>query len=75
MPKRNHSRQEGCVYVAGYYSNNVIVLSPNGSQHTVLLSSQDGLEAPTGIDYDRSTNQLLVAKKSDKAFLYSIKKT
>ena len=55
---------DGCVYVAGCHSENVIVISPNGSQHTIFLSSRGGLVAPTAIDYDISIHQLLVANQS-----------
>ncbi|CAG2235311.1 unnamed protein product [Mytilus edulis] len=43
----------GRVYVAGYYSHNVVVLSPDGDKHRVLLSKKDGLKRPQSIFFDR----------------------
>jgi uncharacterized protein YfaP (DUF2135 family) len=34
------------VYAIGRYSNNVVVISPDGQRHKQLLSSKDGLVEP-----------------------------
>lgn len=64
---------KGNVFVAGRYSNNVVVISADGKRHRVLLTSQDGLVNPWSLHYDRSTNQLLVANYHNKAFVYSLR--
>ena len=63
---------DGNVYVTGRDSINVVVISPDGQRHRQLLSSHDGLVEPVVLDYDISTYRLLVADKSDIAFLYDV---
>jgi len=63
---------DGNVYVVGYSSNNVVVISPDGKHHRQLLSSNDGLSHPIVLDYDKSTNSLLVVNESSTAFLFDV---
>ena len=63
---------DGNVYVAGRDSFNVMVISPDGHRHRQLLSSKDGLVLPIVLDYERSTNRLLVVNQSDTAFLFDV---
>ena len=63
---------DGNVYVVGRRSNNVVVISPDGQHHRQLLSSKDGLEEPHVLDYDKSTNILLVVNESSTAFLFDV---
>jgi hypothetical protein len=65
---------DGNVYTVGFYSNNVVVISPDGQRHRQLLSSKDGLINPSVLDYDRSTNRLLVVNNSSVAFLFDVTK-
>ncbi|OPL33555.1 hypothetical protein AM593_04533, partial [Mytilus galloprovincialis] len=51
---------DGNVYVVGYGSNNVVVISPNGQQHREVLTGSDGLSGPMSLNYSGSNNQLLV---------------
>ena len=62
---------DGNVYVVGFYSNNVVVISTDGQRHRQLLSSTDGLSYPVVLDYDKSTNRLVV-NKSSTAFLFDV---
>jgi hypothetical protein len=62
----------GNVYVVGRDSINVMVISPDGHSHRQLLSSKDGLVVPKVLDYERSTNRLLVVNQSDTAFLFDV---
>ena len=62
----------GNVYVAGRYSINVVVISPDGQRHRELLSNKDGLVNPMVLDYDRSTDMLLVVNQRGIAFLYDV---
>jgi DNA-binding beta-propeller fold protein YncE len=57
---------DGNVYVVG--SNNVVVISTDGQRHRQLLSSKDGLSCPTVLDYDKSTNKLLVVNEERSIF-------
>ena len=60
------------VYVVGFNSHNVVVISPDGQRHRQLLSNKDGLVSPIVLDYDRSTNNLLVVNDSGTAFLFDV---
>jgi len=63
---------DGNVYVVGYTSSNVMVISPDGQRHRQLLSSKNGLSAPYVLDHDKSTNRLLVVNLSRTAFLFDV---
>ena len=63
---------DGNVYVVGYVSDNVVVIFPNGQRHRQLLCDKDGLFKPTILDYDRSTNRLLVVNQKRGAFLFYV---
>jgi DNA-binding beta-propeller fold protein YncE len=63
---------EGNVYVVGNSSNNVVVISSDGQRHRQLLSYKDGLLNPVVLDYDRSTNRLLVVNNIANAFLFDV---
>jgi DNA-binding beta-propeller fold protein YncE len=67
--KHGYPDNDGNVYVVGFSSNNVVVISPDGQRHRQLLSSKDGLRV---LDYDRSTNSLLVVNESSTAFLFDV---
>jgi DNA-binding beta-propeller fold protein YncE len=62
----------GNVYVVGCISDNVVVFSPDGQRHRQMLSSEDGLVSPRALDYDKSTNMLLVVNQSESAFLFEV---
>ncbi|XP_052093244.1 uncharacterized protein LOC127729462 [Mytilus californianus] len=64
----------GRVYISGYTSNNIGVISPDGSKHRLLLSDKDGLKSPQTMCFDRKNNKLLVANQLNDAFLYEVSK-
>ena len=63
---------DGNVYVVGCHSSKVMVISPDGQRHRQLLSPMDGLSAPYALDYDKSTNMLLVVNQRSTAFLFDV---
>ena len=63
---------DGNVYVVGGESNNVVVISPDGQRHRQILSAKDGLINPHVLDYDKSTNRLLVVNRSRMAYLFDV---
>ena len=63
---------DGNVYVVGCSTNNVMVISPDGQHHRQLLASKDGLPYPHVLDYDTSTNRLLIVNKRSTAFLFDV---
>ncbi|CAG2251075.1 unnamed protein product [Mytilus edulis] len=62
----------GRVYVSGGSSNNVVVISPDGHKHRVLLSQKDGLSCPDSLFLNRKNNKLLIANRTNEAFLYDV---
>ncbi|CAC5373484.1 unnamed protein product [Mytilus coruscus] len=62
----------GNSYVVGNEFSNVVVISPDGKQSKVILSSADGLDCPQVLHYNRENNQLLVANQSGHAFLFDV---
>jgi hypothetical protein len=63
---------DGNVYVVGAFNSNVVVISPDGKRHRQLLSSEDGMIYPRVLDYDKSTNRLLVVNGSKSAYLFDV---
>lgn len=51
---------DGNVFVVGYGTNSVVVISHDGQKHTELLSLKDGITSLCAINFWRATNQLLV---------------
>ncbi|CAG2251417.1 PML [Mytilus edulis] len=60
------------IYVVGNEFSRVVVISPDGKQSKVILSSTDGLDCPQVLHYNRENNQLLVGNKSRHAFLFGV---
>ncbi|CAC5388364.1 unnamed protein product [Mytilus coruscus] len=60
------------VYVVGELSNNVVVLSADGQQYKEIATAIDGLCSPMSLDYNRSTNQLLVSNAHSKAMIFTL---
>ncbi|CAC5380234.1 unnamed protein product [Mytilus coruscus] len=56
---------DGNVYVVGVESFNVVVISADGKQYKELFIVSDDLLDPYTLDYNKSTNQLLVADNSN----------
>ncbi|XP_063397763.1 E3 ubiquitin-protein ligase TRIM71-like [Mytilus trossulus] len=63
---------DGNVYVAGFISHNVVVISTDGQRYRQLLSEKDGLHCPSAVEYDRTNNKLLVADRYGSAFVYDV---
>ena len=61
---------DGNVYVVGCNSNNVVVIHPDGQRHRKLLTSTDGMIYPCVLNYDKSTNRLLVVNESNYVYLF-----
>ncbi|VDH98362.1 Hypothetical predicted protein [Mytilus galloprovincialis] len=62
----------GRVYISGCGSNNVVVISPDGKKHRLLLSEKDCLNKPQSLCFDRKNNKLLVANQQNEAFIYDV---
>ena len=60
------------VYVAGYETNNVIVVSPDGKNCRKILTKLDGLNKPYSLRINIDRSELLVCNKNGPAFLFSI---
>ncbi|CAG2226509.1 unnamed protein product [Mytilus edulis] len=64
--------KNGNVFVVGWGSHNVVVISPDGQSFRQLLSRKDGLDNPQALHYDQSTNNLLVALRTNEAYLFEV---
>lgn len=72
--RRVTADSEGNVYMTNYYKTTVIVVSNNGKHYREILTDNNELKWPCGIDFDRKENLLLVSNEHDgRAFLYDIK--
>ncbi|VDI28339.1 Hypothetical predicted protein [Mytilus galloprovincialis] len=73
-PNEVTTDQNGNVYVTCSVYNNVVVVSSDGKHYKELFNKKDGLRKPTGIYYDKSTNNLLVCNAGDDyALIFDIK--
>ena len=60
------------VYVAGSSTNNVVVLSSDGSNCREILTQSDGLDIPFSLRINIDRNELLVCNLSGPAFVFSL---
>ena len=64
---------DGNVYVTSC-KHNVVVISPDGRRHRQLLFEKYGPWYPNVLDYDISTNRLLVACRGCTTYLFDVKR-
>ncbi|XP_052067491.1 uncharacterized protein LOC127706828 [Mytilus californianus] len=65
--------EHGNAIVAGVESNNVIVISADGTKHKILLSQTDLCGSPWAVSFNNKFKYLLVSNDKDgRAFLYSV---
>ncbi|XP_052089864.1 uncharacterized protein LOC127726526 [Mytilus californianus] len=64
---------DGNVFVVGYATKNVIVISPDGQRCREVVSSKDGLIRPAVLHYDQSNDKLLVVNSWTYALLFEVK--
>jgi hypothetical protein len=58
------------VYVTSCRSHNVVELTSDGRQGRQLIRSDDRLDCPTAIYFNRANNKLLLTNENGTAFLY-----
>ncbi|CAG2251392.1 unnamed protein product [Mytilus edulis] len=65
---------DGNVFVVGYASHNVVVISPDGQRYKQLLTRDDGLNFPQVLHYNTSTNKMFVSNYNNTALImYDVK--
>ncbi|XP_071123528.1 uncharacterized protein [Mytilus edulis] len=65
--------EHGNLFVVGGESQNVIIISSDGTKHKILLSETDLCGVPWAINYNSDLKSLLVVNETDgQAFLYSV---
>lgn len=57
----------GNAYVCGYESNTVVKISPDGKSHHVVLREDDGIIQPYNLDYNKSTQELMIINDDHKS--------
>lgn len=57
----------GYAYVCGYESNTVVKISPDGKSHHVVLREDDGIIQPYDLDYNKSTQELMIINDDHKS--------
>ena len=60
------------IYVAGLGTNNVVVLSADGTNCKQILTKGDGLNRPWSLRINIGRNGLLVCNLNGPAFLFSL---
>jgi DNA-binding beta-propeller fold protein YncE len=60
------------VYVAGYETNNVVVLSSDGNNDREILTKSDGLNGPCSLRINIDHSEVLVCNKMGPAFHFSL---
>ena len=60
------------VYVAGYETNNIVVLSPDGKNCREILTQSDGLDEPWSLRVNIDRSEFLVCNESGQAFLFPL---
>ena len=58
--------------MAGYETNNVVVLSPEGKTCRQILTKSDGLDKPYSLRINIDRSELLVCNENGLAFLFSL---
>ncbi|XP_063438836.1 uncharacterized protein LOC134719811 [Mytilus trossulus] len=72
--------KKGFVYIASSKKNSVVVVSPHGKICKTILSEDDGIKHPYGIDINKETGMMIVSTKISEdrntdyetAFVYKI---
>ncbi|CAC5417618.1 unnamed protein product [Mytilus coruscus] len=70
LPRGISADTYGNVFVTSEHSNNVTMISHDGKRAKQILDTNDGLHLPLAVQYDRSTNRLLVACYQGMAYLF-----
>ncbi|VDI09067.1 Hypothetical predicted protein [Mytilus galloprovincialis] len=60
------------LFVAGQFSNKLMMIQHDGKVSKILLSESDGLYYPVPVHYNRDKKLLLVCNVKGDAFLYSV---
>ncbi|XP_063418458.1 tripartite motif-containing protein 2-like [Mytilus trossulus] len=60
------------IYVAGFESNNIVVISSDGKQAKELIGASDGLSKPHAVFVHKTKNVILCANHDGVAFLFDV---
>ena len=58
--------QQGNVYVVGWYSNNVLRLSPDGLNSDIIMKKEDDISNPVTLYFSRDFKKLFVSNEGGK---------
>ncbi|XP_063408940.1 uncharacterized protein LOC134692418 [Mytilus trossulus] len=57
------------VYVAGKMSHNIHKISNSGLSSRIILSGKDGISQPTGLSYNKQTNELMIINEGNTSII------
>lgn len=60
---------QGYVYVVGWATNNVHRISPDGKDHDIVLTSDDGIKNPSALAYNSASHELMVINNDSQSVL------
>lgn len=63
---------DGNVYVIGNSSTNVTVVSADGQHHKEKLAGRNDIVSPYSLNYDKRTNQLLIANYGKNTLIFTL---
>jgi hypothetical protein len=65
--------QQGHVYISGYHSDDIHMLSPDGTLRDIVLSEHDGVDRPEGITFNNDFTKLFIITRGETVLVYSCK--
>ena len=65
--------QQGHIYISGYVSNHIHMLSPDGTFRDIVLSKHDGVDGPQGITFNNDFTKLFIINRGNTVLVYSCK--
>lgn len=66
-PMKMASDDTGNIYIVGHSSENILRLSPNGGNFSVVLTTKDGIKHPCALCFNKDFTKLYVSNKMGKS--------
>jgi hypothetical protein len=59
--------------ISGYHSDDIHMLSPDGTLRDIVLSEHDGVDRPEGITFYNDFTKLFIITRGETVLVYSCK--